>query len=174
MRGIKTIGEEILKTIAQEVDLTLIKKKRQLIEEMIKIMRANKGVGIAAPQVGAAERIVVLEIGNNERYPDAAKMPLTIMINPQISIIDGEKEDGYEGCLSVPGIRGLVPRYKKIKVEYVNQKGEVQKKELEDFPARVAQHEIDHLKGIVFLERVEDSKSFITDENYFKYILKNK
>ena len=173
MREIKTIGEEILKTMAKEVELTLIKDKMGIVDEMVKIMRANKGVGIAAPQVGVAERIVVIEIGDNERYPNVAKMPLTIMINPQIYIIDGEKEDGYEGCLSVPGIRGLVPRYKRIKVDYINEKGEAQIKELEGFPARVAQHEIDHLNGIVFIERVEDKKSFITDENYSKFILKD-
>ncbi|MDD2212242.1 MAG: peptide deformylase [Clostridia bacterium] len=171
MIELKTIGDEVLKKIAQEVPRHEIQQKDTLINEMISIMRENVGVGIAAPQIGVSERIVVIEIEENKRYPNVEKMPLTVMINPKIKILDSEIEDGYEGCLSVPGIRGIVPRYKKIEVEYLNMNGQEERKVLENFPAKVVQHEVDHLEGMVFLERVIDKKSFITNEDYKKYIL---
>ena len=173
MKEIKTIGEQVLKEIAKEVPIEKIQEKLDLINEMIEIMRCSKGVGIAAPQIGVLEQIVIIEIQENERYPNIEKMPLTIMINPKLNIIDEEKVDGYEGCLSVPGVRGVVPRYKWIQVEYLDEKGQQHTMMLDGFPAKVAQHEVDHLNGIVFLERVEDKRSFITNENYFKYILSN-
>jgi peptide deformylase len=172
MNDLKVIGDEVLKWIAKEVPVDQIEEQAEIINKMIETMRDNIGVGIAAPQIGISDRIVVIEIQENKRYPNAKKMPLTVMINPEITIVDQEKEDGFEGCLSVPGIRAIVPRYKKIKIDYLSQNGEKEMMFLEGFPARVAQHEVDHLNGIVFLEKVIDKKSFITDENYKKYILK--
>jgi peptide deformylase len=171
MIELRTIGDQILKEIAQEVPKNEIQQKDTLINKMISIMRENVGVGIAAPQIGVSERIVVIEIEENERYPNVEKMPLTVMINPKIKILESEIEDGYEGCLSVPGIRGIVPRYKKIEVEYLNVSGQKERKILEKFPAKVVQHEVDHLDGMVFLERVIDKKSFTTNENYKRYVL---
>ena len=169
MREIKHVGEKVLQQkaeIVKDIDL-----KQELIQDMIKIMRENKGVGIAAPQVGISERIVVIEINKNERYPDAPSFPLTVMINPEVKYLTNEVEEGHEGCLSVPGIRGIVPRYKRVSVKYLDEFGSPKEDTLEGFPAKVVQHEVDHLEGIVFIERVKDLKTLITNENYFKYIL---
>lgn len=168
MREIKQIGEKILQQKAEIV--RDIGSKKELIKDMIKIMRDNKGIGIAAPQVGVSERVVVIEIDKNERYPDAAPYPFTVMINPEIEYLTDEVEEGYEGCLSVPGIRGIVPRCKYVRVKYLDESGSIKEDILESFPAKVVQHEIDHLEGIVFIERVKDLKTLITNENYFKYI----
>ena len=171
MRTLKTVGDTVLREVAREVLRYEIGARQELINEMVKIMRENNGVGIAAPQIGISERIIVIEIEESERYPDKEKMSLTVMINPQIKILDPATNSEYEGCLSVPGIRGLVPRYNKIEVVYLNLNGQEERKILKDFSARVAQHEGDHLNGITFLERVTDPKSYMTDENYRKYLL---
>jgi len=173
MLEIKTIGEEVLKQKAKRILKKDIIHKRELIRKMTDLMRESNGLGIAAPQVGVSEQIVVIEIGENPNYPNLVKLPLTVMINPEITPIGEEKSDGYEGCLSVPEIRGVVARYKKISVEYTDESGEMHTKEFEDLQARVVQHEVDHLDGIVFIERVHNPKTFITYENYKKYVLKN-
>ena len=169
MQVIKHVGEKVLQQKAEIVkDIAL---KQELIQDMIRIMRENEGVGIAAPQVGISERVVVIEINKNERYPDAPSFPLTVMINPEVKYLTNEVEEGYEGCLSVPGIRGIVPRYKRVSVKYLDEFGSPKEGTFEDFPAKVVQHEVDHLEGIVFIERVKDLKTLITNENYFKFIL---
>ena len=169
MREIKQIGEQILQkkaAVVKDID-----SSQELIQDMINIMRENKGVGIAASQVGVSERIIVIEVNKNERYPDAPSFPLTVMINPVVTNLSEEMEEGYEGCLSVPGIRGIVPRYKEIRVNYIDNYGNNKEDIFEGFPAKVVQHEVDHLEGIVFVERIRDLKTLITTENYFKYVL---
>ena len=172
MLEIKTIGEDVLKQKAKRILKKDIINKKELIKEMTDLMRESKGLGIAAPQIGVSEKIVVIEIEENPNYPNLIKLPLTVMINPKVTPIGKEKIDGYEGCLSVPEIRGVVARYKKISVEYTDENGERYIKEFEDLQARVVQHEVDHLDGIVFIERVQNPKTFITYENYKKYVLK--
>ncbi|HBY21346.1 MAG TPA: peptide deformylase [Clostridiales bacterium] len=172
MLEVKTIGEEVLKQKAKRIFKKDIVGKKELIKEMTELMRVSKGIGIAAPQVGVSERVVIIEIEENRNYPDLKKLPLTVMINPKVTPIGKEKVEGYEGCLSVPEIRGVVARYKKILVQYLDENSELHKKEFEDLQARVVQHEVDHLAGIVFIERVQDKKTFITYENYKKYVLR--
>lgn len=167
---IRTIGDEVLKQKAKRIKKKDIPSRKELIKEMLEELRDKAtGVGIAAPQVGFSEQIIIIEIPPDEKHPEV-EMPATIIINPKITVLDKEKENMYEGCLSVGegDIAAIVPRYKRIKVEYLNENGEEQILELEGFKARVVQHEVDHLKGIMFLERVKDLKSITTSENLKK------
>lgn len=173
---------EILK-IAQQGDIILEQKARfidniddtkiqRLIDNLIETAKAKNGVGIAAPQVSESYRLFIVASRSNQRYPDAPNMEPTAMINPRIIAHSSEIVKGWEGCLSVPNLRGFVPRYKAIEVEYYTRKGEIERVELSDFVARIFQHEYDHLDGILFIDRVEDESDLISEEEYQK-MLKN-
>jgi peptide deformylase len=131
-----------------------------LIEDMFDTMRAESGAGLAAPQIGASLRVVIFGIEANPRYPDVDEVPMTVLINPIIEPVGEEIEQGWEGCLSVPGLRGLVPRYTSIRYRGVNQKGEPVERLASDFHARVVQHECDHLDGILYPMRIQDMRNF--------------
>jgi peptide deformylase len=133
---------------------------QNIISDMRDTMLASKGVGIAAPQIGHNVRIIMFGFESNPRYPGEPAIPLTILINPEIKIISDEMVDGWEGCLSVPGLRGLVPRYQKIQYQGYDAEGELFKRSAEDFHARVVQHECDHLDGILYPRRIKDLKYF--------------
>lgn len=165
MKGLTTIGDPVLKQIAREVPQQEIQQREALVNEMFAVLKKSGGVGIAAPQVGVSERIIILEV---EDYLRGGEKSLVVMFNPEIKVLDREMCSEIEGCLSVPGIRGLVPRYKKVMVKYSDRAGQPKQEILQDFSARIVQHEVDHLEGIVFLERVVERKSFITEENYRK------
>ncbi|MFM2062360.1 MAG: hypothetical protein RLZZ507_2030 [Cyanobacteriota bacterium] len=145
---------------------------QKLIDDLIATVSQANGVGIAAPQVAASYRLFIVASRPNSRYPDAPEMEPTAMINPQIIGHSTEVVKGWEGCLSVPGIRGLVPRYQKIEIEYTNRHGKIQKQELTDFIARIFQHEYDHLEGKVFLDRVESTEELMTEAEYQARIVK--
>lgn len=132
----------------------------QLIEDMKDTMHEKKGVGIAAPQIGVNLRVVIFGFEKNERYPNEAPVPFTILINPMIEIVSDEMIDGWEGCLSVPGLRGLVPRYQKIKYTGLDLNQNPISRIAENFHARVVQHECDHLDGILFPQRIKDMRYF--------------
>ncbi len=131
-----------------------------LIEDMFDTMAELEGVGLAAPQIGESLRVVIFGFESSQRYPDAAPVPSTILINPQIGIIGGEEEEGWEGCLSVPGMRGLVPRPKHIRYSGFDQHGNEIKREAKDFHARVVLHECDHLDGVLYPQRMMDMRQF--------------
>jgi len=131
-----------------------------IISDMNDTMIEKGGVGIAAPQIGVNLRIVMFGFEKSERYPDAEPVPLTILINPIIEFLDDEMEDGWEGCLSVPGLRGLVPRYKNIKYRGYDENGNPIERIVSGFHARVVQHECDHLDGILYPQRIKDMTSF--------------
>jgi peptide deformylase len=148
------LGNPILR---QKAALTLnVKDNRiqKLMDDLIATAFLANGVGIAAPQVAQLERLCIIASRPNPRYPNAPYMEPTVMINPKILAHSTEIVTDWEGCLSIPGIRGLVPRYQAIEVEYTNRDGQIQKQELTDFVARIFQHEYDHLEGIVFLDRL--------------------
>ena len=132
----------------------------QTIKDMIETMEANDGAGLAAPQIGLNLQLVIFGFEKNDRYPNAESVPFTILINPTITPLENEKEDGWEGCLSVPGLRGVVPRYKKIIYKGFDQYGKLIKREVDGFHARVVQHECDHLLGILYPMRIEDFSLF--------------
>ncbi|MCX7596089.1 MAG: peptide deformylase, partial [Fischerella sp.] len=131
------------------------------------------GVGIAAPQVAQSYRVMIVASRPNPRYPDAPEMEPTAMINPKIITHSTAVVKGWEGCLSIPGIRGLVPRYEAVEVEYTDRNGKLQKQLLNGFIARIFQHEHDHLDGIVFLDRLESNRDIVTEQEYQKLIVNN-
>jgi peptide deformylase len=169
---IAQLGNPILRQIAQPINQINDRKIQNLIDDLIATMTPANGVGIAAPQVSESQRIIIVASRPTLRYPSAPLMEPTPMINPQIIDHSAEIVKGWEGCLSIPGIRGLVPRYEAIEVEYIDQSGECQKQELTGFVARIFQHEFDHLEGMLFIDRVENTRDLMTEDEYQKQIVK--
>jgi peptide deformylase len=166
---VSQVGNPILRQIAQPID-RLNESIQTLIDNLMEILLQSNGVGIAAPQVAASHRLVIIASRPNPRYPKAPEMEPTVMINPRIIMTSNEIVKDWEGCLSVPGIRGLVPRYSAIAVEYCDRQGKLQQQHLTDFVARIFQHELDHLNGIVFLDRLETTRDIVTDQEYLKLL----
>ncbi|CCQ50848.1 peptide deformylase [Crocosphaera watsonii WH 8501] len=162
---IAQVGNPILRQQAQLVQDLTDQKLQQLMDTLLTTARDANGVGIAAPQVSQSYRLFVVCSHPNPRYPDAPMMDPTIMINPRIISHNDEIVKGWEGCLSVPGVRGLVPRYKVITVEYLDRYGKLQQQKLKDFVARIFQHELDHLNGILFIDRVDKSEDLVDQES---------
>jgi peptide deformylase len=131
-----------------------------LVEDMFDTMRAANGAGLAAPQIGEDLQLVIFGFDHNERYPEAPAVPPTVLINPVIEPLDDEMADGWEGCLSVPGLRGMVPRYTHINYTGFDQYGDVIDRTVEGFHARVVQHECDHLIGKLYPMRIRDFTQF--------------
>lgn len=169
---IAQLGHPVLRKKAKVVSSIKDKNIQQLIDDLIATVKEVDGVGIAAPQVYRSRRIFIIASQPNARYPNAPKMAPTAIINPKIVSASAKKNNDWEGCLSIPGIRGLVPRHTQIHVQYINRKGKPVKRRFVDFIARIFQHELDHLDGIVFLDRKETMKDIITDKEYLKIIAK--
>jgi peptide deformylase len=131
-----------------------------LVADLDDTMRALSGAGIAAPQIGVSRRVVVFELQENPRYPQVSPVPYTVLVNPNLTPLGEEIEEGWEGCLSVPGMRGLVPRFRKLRYTGFNQHGAPIDRTVEGFHARVVQHEVDHLDGILYPQRVRDLRDF--------------
>ena len=127
-----------------------------LVQDLRDTMRSYNGAGLAAPQIGVMQRVVVFGVQTNPRYPDAEPIPDTVLINPLIEVLDATQETGWEGCLSVPGMRGLVPRYRAIRYSGLDPQGERIERKACGFHARVVQHECDHLDGILYPRRMTD------------------
>ncbi|MCI8352609.1 MAG: peptide deformylase [Clostridia bacterium] len=172
---IREIGDPILSVKCKEVEVNNISQSiLEDIEDLKATLNFTEGFGIAAPQVGIDKRIVIIQV-NKEKctYKDSEEVPTTIMINPIWRKISEDTQTEYEGCLSVPQIRGKVERYTDIEVTYYNEKGEKITKQVHGFTARDIQHECDHLDGIVFLEKVKGENGFATKEMINKFNLKN-
>jgi peptide deformylase len=123
-------------------------------------MRHLSGAGIAAPQIGVSARVVIFELTENPRYPHIAPVPYTVLVNPTLTVLTEEQQEGWEGCLSVPGMRGLVPRFTRLRYQGFDLAGAPIDRTVEGFHARVVQHEVDHLDGILFPQRVRDLRDF--------------
>lgn len=160
IREILRMGNPILLKEAEKVEKFDIPEIHELIKDMIETMKDAQGAGLAAPQVGESIQLVIFGVDKNERYPEAEEVPFTVLINPVITPLNQEKEDDWEGCLSVPGMRGVVPRYKTINYKGFDQYGNVIDRDVEGFHARVVQHECDHLFGILYPSRIENMKLF--------------
>lgn len=159
------IGHPILKTQSLPiVDFNAVRLD-ELIKELSLTMKERGGVGIAAPQIGELKRVFIYEVDANPRYPNQAPIPYTVIINPEIINYSADEDDFYEGCLSVPNLRGLVPRSTEIKIRAQNLNGSTYEKKVKGFEARIIQHETDHLNGILFLSRVRDISSLVYSEN---------
>jgi len=166
LREISQLGNPVLRQTAQPIEDISHPDIQKLIDDLLTTVIAANGVGIAAPQVAASYRLLVVASRPNPRYPHAPLMTPTAMLNPQIIAHSTQVVKDWEGCLSVPGIRGLVPRYQTIEVEYTDREGNWHRQELTDFVARIFQHEYDHLEGMVFLDRVESQEELITEQEY--------
>ncbi len=168
LRDIAQLGAQVLRLQAQPVTDVHSDEIRQIIAAMHTTLASTQGVGIAAPQISESVQIMIVASRPTVRYPNAPFMPPTVMINPRFQALTEHKEKDWEGCLSVPSIRALVPRYTAIKIHYLNEQGEEKTAELDGFVARVFQHELDHLQGKVFLDSVESNQDIFAESEYLK------
>ena len=160
IREVLKMGDERLLATAKPVEKFDTPELRDLLVDMHDTMDCLNGAGLAAPQIGISLRVVVFGVKNNPRYPQAEDVPYTVLINPVIEPLSDETEEAWEGCLSVPGLRGVVPRYKRIRYQGYDAKGGPIDRVVDGFHARVVQHECDHLDGILYLMRVRDFARF--------------
>jgi peptide deformylase len=160
VREILKMGDPRLLRVAEPVREFNTPALDQLIADMFETMHAANGAGLAAPQIGVNLQVVIFGFKQNPRYPDAPEVPETVLINPTLRPLSDEMEEGFEGCLSVPGLRGSVPRYTKLHYEGFDQRGNAITRNAEDFHARVVQHEVDHLLGILYPMRIRDFSRF--------------
>jgi peptide deformylase len=161
------MGDPRLLRVAESVTAFGTPELEQLIADMQETMDAADGVGLAAPQIGVNLRLVIFGFEHSERYPDASAVPYTVLINPVLTPLSDEQEEGWEGCLSVPGLRGVVPRWTRLRYTGFDPKGQKIEREVEGFHARVVQHECDHLDGVLYPMRVKDFTRFGFVEELF-------
>lgn len=169
---ISQLGNPVLRQPSRVVENVKASRIQQLIDNLISTVQHAHGVGIAAPQAAMCDRLFVVASRPNLRYPQAPHMEPTAMINPRIVAASTETAKDWEGCLSIPGIRGLVPRSRAIEIEYTCREGKLHRQQLTDFVARIFQHEYDHLDGIVFLDRVESTTELMAEDEYQKQFVK--
>jgi peptide deformylase len=167
------LGHPVLRQAAKPLTVAEIRspETQRFIDDMIQTMREYDGAGLAANQVHTLKQIAVIEVLGNPRYPDAPVVPLTVVINPVVTPLTEETEEGWEGCLSVPDMRGLVPRFTAVRLECHDRDGEKVDLVAKDFFARVIQHETDHLAGIVYVDRMRDLSSLSHIAEWQRYAL---
>ena len=160
VRDILKMGDPRLLRVAEPVTQFDTPEMQALVADMFDTMYHANGAGLAAPQIGVNLQLVIFGFKQNQRYPDAPPVPETVLINPVLTPLSDEKEEAFEGCLSVPGLRGSVPRYRQLRYEGFDQHGAPIRREVVGFHARVVQHEVDHLLGILYPMRIEDFTKF--------------
>jgi len=160
VRDILKMGDPRLLRVARRVEAFDTPELHALVADLFDTMEAVSGAGLAAPQIGVELAVVIFGFGQNQRYPDAPPVPRTVLINPTVTALSDEEEDGWEGCLSVPGLRGVVPRWSRIRYSGWDQTGERIEREATGFHARVVQHECDHLIGTLYPMRIRDFSRF--------------
>ncbi|SJM92723.1 peptide deformylase [Crenothrix polyspora] len=168
---IAQLGAVVLRQLATHVPDVHHASVQQLIKDMHTVLSSSEGVGLAAPQIGVSQQLVIIASRPTKRYPLAPTMSPTVMINPSFQTLSDNTAKDWEGCLSIPGIRALVPRYTDIMIHYTNQYGVNIILHAQDFVARVFQHEYDHLNGMVYLDRVESTADIMAESEYFKLLL---
>ena len=167
IRSVLRMGDPILLQQASPVQQFDTPELHALIADMQDTMQALNGAGIAAPQIGVSLQVVIFGVGQNPRYPDAELVPFTVLVNPVLTVVDETTEDGWEGCLSVPGMRGLVPRFIGLRYRGYDQFGAPIDRTVTGFHARVVQHEVDHLLGVLYPMRIRDMRFFGFSETLF-------
>ncbi len=172
VKDILRMGNPLLYRVAEPVEEFASNELKQIIQDMLDTAAAVNGLGIAAPQIGINKRIVVFGFEKSERYPNEAPIPTTILINPEISMSSAEKTAEWEGCLSVPHWRGVVERYTTIRCLSYNLQGEKVEIEATGMHARIIQHEVDHLDGILFPMRVKDLRLLGYEQEVWDWVLK--
>lgn len=167
------MGNPILREVCQAIPLVDITNDelQTFIDDLIDTMRDKNGAGIAASQVGQLKRIFIMECDHNPRYPDRTDFALTVAINPTIKVVGDAMVDSWEGCLSIPGLRGMLPRSAKVELSAYDRQGNRFVRTIEGFEAVVAQHELDHLNGTLFVDRMKDMKYLTFQDEYVKYWL---
>ena len=167
------LGHPILRQVAEPVSPEAIGSPaiQRLIDDMLETMEDHDGAGLAAPQVHVSRRVVIYGVEENPRYPDAESIPLTVLLNPRITPIGEEQEEDWEGCLSVPDLRGRVPRFTRIRVAAYGRDGKSLRFDAEGFHARVVQHECDHLDGKVYLDRMRSMETLSFLPEFRRYWL---
>jgi peptide deformylase len=171
VRAVTTVGDPVLRRSAPEMSRDELRTPRvqALIDDLVETRRAAGGAGLAATQIGALKRIAVVEVDEHTRYPYKPLVPLTVLVNPTIEPLSDERLLINEGCLSVPDLRGDVPRFLGVRVRYLDREGEAQELTARGLTAGTFQHEADHLDGILFLDRVVDPASFSTWEQFERH-----
>jgi peptide deformylase len=167
IRDVLRMGDPRLLQRSQEVAAFGTPELAALLADMRDTMAHLSGAGLAAPQIGVGLRVVIFGVHANPRYPDVEEVPDTVLINPVLTPLGTEVEEGWEGCLSVPGMRGAVPRYKRLRYAGYDEMGQRFEREVADFHARVVQHEVDHLDGILYPMRIRDLSKFGFNEALF-------
>ena len=161
------MGDPRLLALSEPVQAFVTPELESLLADMRETMRDLNGAGLAAPQIGVALRVVIFGMDYNPRYPDADAIPYTVLINPTLEPLGTDMEEGWEGCLSVPGMRGLVPRHRQLHYSGVDERGQPIARDVEGFHARVVQHEVDHLDGILYPRRIRDLTQFGFSDTLF-------
>ena len=167
IRDVLKMGDPRLWRVSEPVERVGSRELEELLADMRDTMKAYNGAGLAAPQIGVPLRVVIFGVEANPRYPDAEPVPYTELVNPVLAPLGDEIEEGWEGCLSVPGLRGVVPRYAALRYTGVDPQGHPIEREVSGFHARVVQHECDHLDGILYPMRVRDLRKFGFNEALF-------
>jgi peptide deformylase len=169
------LGHPILRKVTAKISLKELKTAatQKFIDDMIETMKEYDGVGLAADQVFTSRQLAVLEVADNPRYPNKGKVPLSVLVNPRITPVSNEMELDWEGCLSIPDLRGRVPRYKTIRVEALDRRGRKLDFIAKNFHARVIQHEYDHLNGKVYLDRMGDFSTLTFLQEFSRYWLRS-
>ena len=167
IRDVLRMGDPRLLRRSEEITKFGTPELKALLEDMRDTMAHLNGAGLAAPQIGVNLRLVIFGVRANPRYPGVEEVPDTVLINPVLEPLDNELEEGWEGCLSVPGMRGLVPRYKRLRYSGFDENGKPFQRDAADFHARVVQHEVDHLDGILYPMRIRDLTQFGFNEALF-------
>jgi peptide deformylase len=167
IRGVLRMGDPRLWQRSLPVSNFNTKELNDLLLDLRDTMAHLDGAGLAAPQIGVPLRVVIFGVTSNPRYPDIEPVPDTVLVNPVLTPLSGEEEQGWEGCLSVPGMRGWVPRFRKLRYAGFDQEGKPFQRDVEGFHARVVQHEVDHLDGILYPMRIRDLTRFGFNEALF-------
>lgn len=168
IRDIVRMGEPVLLRVAEPVEHFATGQLRDLVDDMFQTMDKANGVGLAAPQVAVSSRLIVFGFDASARYPDAPPVPRTALFNPVIEPLSDVLEDGWEGCLSIPGLRAVIPRFKRIRYRGWDAGGKRVECVAEGFHARVVQHEVDHLDGILYPSRIKDFSTFGFEDVLFR------
>lgn len=168
VRRVLKMGDPLLLQVAEPVTAFDSAALHELIADMFDTMAAMNGAGLAAPQIGVSQRVVIFGVQANPRYPDVEAVPTTVLINPKIEILTRETDDMWEGCLSVPGMRGLVSRFTHLRYSGFDAGGQPLEREARGFHARVVQHECDHLDGVLYPMRLKDMRMFGYEDTLFR------
>jgi peptide deformylase len=172
IRPVLTIGNPLLRRVARDLreDEIGSRELRRLIDDMVDTMHQEQGIGIAAPQIGESVQAAIIEIAvDSTRYPDQQPFGLRVFLNPRITVLDPAEQGFWEGCLSVPNLRGYVERPRRVRVDYLDLEGRERVIEAEGFLATVFQHELDHLAGVLYVDRIRDMTRLATIDDYLRY-----